>query len=328
MKVAVIQGGPSSEAEVSRASALCVESALQSAGHDTCRIELTAKMTSELLSFGPDAVFPAVHGRQGEDGCLQGVLEVLGLRYVGSDVRGSAIAADKIASKVFFLAAGLRVAAQRVFSAKQKQGDSGELLQALRQELGTEFVVKPATGGSTLGISRIRSQDGEEALTSALAEAFLHDDQVLVEQFIVGKEVTCAVLEGPDGPRALPVTLLNARASDWMDFRSKYGAEGAEHLCPAPIPAELSLRVQEAAIVAHCALGLRDLSRTDFIIPSVGEPVILEVNTLPGMTNVSLFPEAAQAAGISFPDLVDGLVRRAQARRSLVVVAAEPLPAK
>jgi D-alanine-D-alanine ligase len=165
-------------------------------------------------------------------------------------------------------------------------------------------------------------------LDAALTSAFEHDPKVLVEEFLSGQEVTCGVLEDASGPRALPVTLLNARASDWMDFESKYRRGGADHLCPAPIDDELTSKIQAATLAAHRSLGLRDLSRADFIVTPQGEPVILEVNTLPGMTDVSLYPEAAQAAGIAFPSLLELLVQTALWRPVHRVVGAEPLPQK
>jgi D-alanine-D-alanine ligase len=328
MKIAIVQGGPSPEAEVSRRSAQCVEDALRGLGHETRRMELGAGLAAELLSFAPAVIFPAVHGRQGEDGCLQGLLEILAIPYVGSEVRGSAIAADKVASKVFFRAAGLDLAREMVLRRDDAGGDLLGLLSSLRSSLSSELIVKPAQGGSTLGISRIRPGDGVDVFEAALSSAFEHDCRVLVEEFLVGKEVTCAVLEDLNGIRALPVTLLNARASDWMDFESKYRRGGAEHHCPAPIEEELSERIQQASLAAHRSLGLRDLSRADFIITPEGRPVILEVNTLPGMTDVSLYPEAAQAAGIAFPSLLEILVETARLRPVPLVVGAEPLPQK
>src|SRR5690606_33540498 len=150
-----------------------------------------------------------------------------------------------------------------------------------------------------------------EAFENGLALAFEHDSVVLVEQFIIGREVTCAILDADDGPLALPVTLITSQATEWYDFESKYAPGGSRHQCPAPFDAELSGKIQCAAVRAHRALGARDLSRSDFLIQESGDIVLLELNTLPGMTDVSLFPEAAAAGGIAFPELVDRLVRRA-----------------
>jgi D-alanine-D-alanine ligase len=290
--------------------------------------ELDATLGSRLLGYAPDVVFPAVHGTQGEDGCLQGLLEIIDLPYVGSDVRGSALSADKVAAKHFFRSVGLRVAQERVLSQRHRTQDAQALLSSLRGELGQALIVKPAQGGSTLGMSRVREGDGVGLFQQALDEAFAHDAHVLVEQFIEGKEVTCAVFQESGEARAFPVTLIEAHASDWMDFQSKYLQGGAKHTCPAPLDEEVIVRIQQAAVAAHLCLGLRDLSRADFIVPESQEAVILEVNTLPGMTEVSLFPEAAQAAGISFSALLDRLVTMGVSRPRRKAPVAPPLPKK
>lgn len=328
MKVAIVQGGPSPEAEVSRESARCVQKGLAEAGHESMLFELEATLGAGLLEYAPDVVFPAVHGTQGEDGCLQGLLEIIELPYVGSDVRGSALSADKVAAKHFFRSAGLRVAQERVLSQRHRAQDPRVLLNSLRGELGPALIVKPAQGGSTLGMARVREGDGADLFQQALVHAFEHDAHVLVEQFVQGIEVTCAVLQEKGEARALPVTLIEAHASDWMDFQSKYLAGGSKHTCPAPLDDGLILRIQQAAVAAHYSLGLRDLSRADFIISESQEAVILEVNTLPGMTDVSLFPEAAQAAGIPFSMLLDKLVTMACSRPRRKSPQAPHLPKK
>ncbi len=308
---------------MSRVSARAVLGALGERGHEARALEIDIDLATTLVGFAPDVVLPVAHGALGEDGCLQGLLEILGLPYVGSDVRASAIAADKVASKVFFRSAGLPLAEQAVVL----RGESLSLAEA-RQKLGPAIIVKPASGGSTVGVTRLLADATEADFLVALAGAHELDARALVETYCAGSEFTCGVLDGADGPRALPPTLIEAQASDWYDFQSKYAEQGSQHRCPAPLSPEETALLQTLAVRAHQALGARDLSRSDFIRVAPGSFVLLELNSLPGMTGVSLFPEAAQAAGIAFPDLIDGLVRRAAARgpRAELVAAARLAP--
>lgn len=314
MKVAVVEGGFSTEAEVSRRSAAALTTALGQAGHEALRLQLNSELPARLRETCPDVVFPIAHGAQGEDGCLQGLLEVLGLPYVGSDVRSSAVGADKHATKVFLRAAGIPVAEDLVLQRADAMAGIGALLERLREKLGAEIIVKPSSGGSTIGISRLLGDATADDLEQALDTAFELDERVVVESYLRGKEVTCSVLDEKKGPRALAVTLIETQASDWYDFRAKYAPGGSRHSCPAPLPEDMTQRLHELAVQAHVAVGARDLSRTDFIVDEQRGPIALEINTLPGMTDVSLFPEAARAAGIGLPELADRLVRRAWAR--------------
>lgn len=326
MKVAVVVGGPSTEAEVSRASGRSVVSGLKKRGHVAESFELGAALGTELQAFGPDVVYPVAHGAQGEDGCLQGLLEILGYPYVGSGVRASAVAASKSASKVFYAARGLRVARDRVLRREAPLPGAVELLSELREELGPALIVKPSAGGSTIGITRILSGATAGDLEQALRLVFSLDDTALVEEYLVGPEVTCAVLELEGEARALPVTLIESQASDWYDFESKYKQGGSRHTCPAPFDAVVTERIQALAVAAHLALGVRDVSRSDFILTGGTEPVLLETNTLPGMTGTSLLPEAALAAGISFDELVDSLASRALSRGASLRSSGVALP--
>ena len=328
MKIAVIEGGPSSEASVSRASAAAVARALITGGHQVEVFELERQLAVALLAYSPQVVFPVVHGAQGEDGCLQGLLEVLQLPYVGSDVRASAIAADKVASKVFFEKAGLPLARDSVLLQGAQGQDPATLFSRLKAEVGDRMILKPARGGSTIGMTRLLQGATTGAFEDGLALAFGHDSTVLVEEFIVGQEVTCAILESDDGPQALPVTLITSQATEWYDFESKYAPGGSRHQCPAPFEPELTGKIQCASVRAHRAVGARDLSRSDFLVQESGEIVLLELNTLPGMTDVSLFPEAAAAGGIAFPELVDLLVRRAADRVGGPILSAPALPGR
>jgi D-alanine-D-alanine ligase len=321
----VVQGGPSSEAGVSRASAAGVEGALRDGGHEPVVMELDAALPGRLAASRCDVVFPAVHGRLGEDGCLQGLLEVLGVPYVGSGVLASALAMSKPHAKAHFRAARLPVARDAVVHAGE---DLAERARFVRTACGPAVVVKPGAGGSAIGVEPIAADASDATLIVALERALLLDRAVLVEEMKGGKEVTCSVLEDEDGtPRGLPPTLILPKAAGWYDFRSKYAPSGSVHQCPPPFPQPLIERVQAVAVAAHLVLGCRDLSRVDFVVDDAeGELTLLEVNTLPGMTATSLFPEAARVAGISFSDLCDRLVRRAHGRPRELVPAAVPMP--
>jgi D-alanine-D-alanine ligase len=313
LRVAVVAGGASVEAGVSRASAAGVVRALQEAGHAPVQLELDAEIGGKLLAGRFDVVFPAIHGRFGEDGCLQGLLEIVGLPYVGSGVLASALAMSKPHAKAQLRPLGVPLAAELVVTAG---ADLATAAKNIRSTLGAAVVVKPAAGGSAIGVEPIAATASEGELAAALGRVLALDPVVLVEEMKAGKEVTCAVLEDEQGvARALPPTLIMPKAAGWYDFRSKYAPSGSDHQCPPPFAKSLIERISGLAVTAHTALGCRDLSRVDFVVDDDrGDVTVLEVNTLPGMTATSLFPEAAGVAGISFPALCDRLVRRALAR--------------
>lgn len=313
LRVALIAGGPSAEAEVSRTSAKGVFSALQRAGHAPTLFELDSKLAARLAAESFDVAFPVTHGPLGEDGCLQGLLEIAGLPYVGSDVLPSALAANKPQAKACFRALGLPVADEAVLT----HGDGWQARFAeIRARLGSELVLKPASGGSAIGVEMLNATSSEAACLAAVERSFAIEPVLLVEPFVPGLEVTCGVLEEGRAALPLPPTWIRPKAAGHYDFVSKYREGGSEHVCPAPFERSLLERIQSCAVRAHQALGCRDLSRVDFIVDSEGEGrfVVLEVNTLPGMTPVSLFPEAAAVAGIPFESLCDRLIRRALAR--------------
>lgn len=312
-RLAVVYGGPSAEAAVSKVSAEAVFRALEALGYEVRLLELGAALADELRRAQVDAVVPATHGAMGEDGCLQGLLEVLGVPYAGSGVLASAVAAHKGVAKRVFASAALPVAPGREVSRETWTGDDAA---QLRRELGRAVVVKPCSGGSAIGIGRIKEADSDERLNEAIEAAFEVDPAVLVESFRTGDEVTCGVLEDTAGKAmALPPTRIVSKAADWYDFTSRYGTGGSEHQCPAPYAPELVARIQQVAVAAHRSVGARDLSRVDFVVASdTSEVTLLEVNTLPGMTPTSLFPEAAAIAGLDFGALCERLATRALSR--------------
>jgi D-alanine-D-alanine ligase len=332
LSVAVLAGGPSAEAAVSRVSAEAVCKALGRSGHEAVVLEVGPSLPGQLLSGSEarpafDVAFPVAHGRLGEDGGLQGLLEVLGLPYVGSQVLASALGASKPHAKLQFERWGLPTAQGLVVKA---QADSHAAAREVWEKLGRSVVIKPAGGGSAIGVTRLAEDSEDNAFVSALEQASLVDDAVLVERRVFGHEVTCGVLENEQGvPEALPPTLIVAQAADFYDFRSRYAQGGSRHLCPAPLPERLLAEIQRVAVLAHQAIGARDLSRADFVVAETDQarPItLLEVNTLPGMTPVSLFPEACAVFGLSFEVLVDRLARRAWSRRGTQGPREVPMP--
>jgi D-alanine-D-alanine ligase len=328
LRVAVIEGGPSAEAEVSRRSAKGVCSALTRAGHDVVRFELDARLPAHLAGGAIDVVFPVVHGSVGEDGCLQGLLEVLGLPYVGSGVLASAAAYDKVFAKQVFRAHGLPTAPEVIVVRGQ---DPGLAAARVREQLGAAIVVKPSAQGSALGVTRLGPTTSEADWISAIEKALLLGDAALCERFVVGREVTCGVVDASTlgHARAFCPTEIFAKAADFYDFTSRYGQGASAHTCPAILPDGVTDRVREIALTAHKALGCRDLSRADFVVgdgPDETAVTLLEVNTLPGMTPTSLYPEAAEVAGVTMQDLCDGLARSALARGSRPAWQPVPLP--
>jgi len=329
MNIAVLQGGPSAEAEVSRASAKGVAAALEKAGHRVSRLELNPSLAADLLHGGFDAAFPVTHGRLGEDGALQGLLEIIALPYVGSSVLAAAMAMDKTVAKLAFRAAALPVATDVVI---HRGADLSVEVDRVRSTIGKSVVVKPACQGSAIGIVRVADAFEGDVLRDAITAAFGFGDAVLCERFVRGREVTCAVVDVPalGGLRAFPPTEIFSKAAEWYDFTSRYAAGGSVHQCPAELPDAVTRRVQDIACAAHRALGCRDLSRVDFVVGDGDDPnavTLLEVNVLPGMTATSLYPEAAAAAGIPFDRVCDALVSHAVERaRTTTTVAAVPLP--
>jgi D-alanine-D-alanine ligase len=331
LRVAVVQGGPASEAEVSRSSAASVARGLEQAGHSVVRLELDAFLADSLRTGGYDVVFPITHGAVGEDGSLQGLLEVLDLPYVGSGVLASALAMNKRTAKILFADAGLPIAPQ---VAARRGGDATSAAEAERvlAKLGNKVVVKPCSNGSAIGVTRLGGGASAKEIADAIEATWAVDEVALVEAFVQGREVTCGVLELREPP-ALPPTEVRAPNDAFYTYQARYAAGRSQHLCPAPLGEALTQRVQEVAVAAHRALGCRDLSRVDFVVPVVPESqkdgpdvTLLEVNTLPGFTDTSLFPEAAQIAGIPMVELVDQLVRNAVARGAPRRNAPLPLP--
>jgi len=309
-RIAVICGGPSAEAEVSRVSAAGVASALQENYSNVTTLELDADLGTGLSELDIHVVFPVLHGPPGEDGTLQGFLEILQLPYVGSGVHASACGMDKIVSKHLFRSHNLNVADDLVL---QRSNDIATGIKLITRSLGNYLVVKPARQGSALGVHLV--EDANQ-LHTAVQNAFQYDDQVLVEKRIDGKEITVGLLDIDDQLQALPVIEIVTPVDSWYDFEHRYTEGLSEHILPARLTDQQNEALQEAARTAHRALGCRHLSRADFVVADDGTPYLLEVNTMPGMTPTSLYPDAARGAGISFSELVSRLIESALATGS------------
>lgn len=307
-KVALIAGGTSGERTVSLASKEGAQTALEQAGYQVEWFDPADKTDLVRLIEGDhDVAFLALHGKGGEDGTIQGFLEIIGMPYTGSGVFSSALCIDKQKAKTFYEANGVKTPA----SAYVRDGDPFNAAEIV-QELGQKCVVKAATEGSSLGIYIV---EGADAVEQAIQEALELDSAVLIEQYIAGTELTVVVLGEGDGATALPIIEIIPRAESY-DYDSKYAPGGSEHICPARLSAEDTERIKATAVAAHNALSCQGVSRTDFILDEEGNAWVLETNTLPGMTTTSLLPDAARAAGISFPDLCTQLIESAFKRQS------------
>lgn len=303
LRLALIAGGKSSEREVSLKSGAQVYQALNKDRYDIRRfdpltdLERLVREAKEL-----DAALIIMHGRGGEDGSMQGLLDLLEIPYQGSGVLASALAMNKELSKAIYHLAGLQVPGALAF-----QRHKAPSPQAIEAKLGLPVVIKPVNEGSSIGISKAPTL---EALETGLAAAFALDNRVLVEEFIQGTEVTGGVL-GNANLQTLPlVEIIPTDKYDFFDYEAKYQPGASHEICPARLDPELTRRAQECALIAHKALGCRGYSRTDMMIRDQ-EIFVLETNTIPGMTATSLFPQGAKAAGIDFPDLLDKLIELA-----------------
>jgi D-alanine-D-alanine ligase len=303
MRLALLSGGKSSEREVSLKSGAQVLQALDKDKYDIMPFDPKFDL-EKLIRQAPeiDVALIIMHGRWGEDGTIQGLLDLLEIPYQGSGVLASAMAINKEISKMAYQRAGLQVAQDRVFS-KTAAPAVGEIIQ----QLGMPVVIKPVTEGSSIGITIART---EAELAAGIALAWQYDQRVLVEQFIAGIEVTGGVLGNAD-LQALPlIEIVPSSKFPFFNYEAKYQPGATTEICPARISPELTRKVQETVLTAHRALGCRGYSRTDTMIKD-GEVFVLETNTIPGMTATSLFPQAAAHMGMSFPALLDTLIQLA-----------------
>ena len=297
-KIVVVMGGPSTEAEVSRRSGTAILEALKAKGYNAEGLELNpATFANDIKASGAEFVFNALHGKFGEDGIIQGTLEMMGIPYTGSGVMAAAVTMDKVATKRFFMAEGIPTPkAHTYFRYEFKKRDlTGEILQ----EFSVPVVVKASSQGSSIGVVIVEKA---EELEAALSEAFKYDREVLVEEFIKGRELTVAVWGNEEKQEALPIIEITTVTGRY-DYVTKYKVGASTHIIPAPIPEEVTKKVKEIAIRAFAVCGCSGMARVDFMLGEDNQPYVIEVNTIPGMTETSLVPDAGRAAGIEFPEL-------------------------
>jgi D-alanine-D-alanine ligase len=299
-KVGVLYGGRSAEREVSLMSGAGVHQALLSAGVDAHLFDTGERSLSELAEQGFERVFIALHGRYGEDGTIQGALELLGIPYTGSGPLASALAMDKTMTKRVWLQQGLPTPAFEVLDADTE-------LRLVPDRLSLPLIIKPPHEGSTVGITKVV---GYSDMKEAYAAAARFDSEVLAEQFIAGRELTVAVLGSGKAARALPVIEIAAPGGNY-DYEHKYFSDDTQYFCPAALPPEVAAEVAEIAVKAYLALGCDGWGRADFILDRDNRPWLLELNTSPGMTSHSLVPMAAKAVGISYAELCVAILSEA-----------------
>lgn len=299
--ILVVLGGPSTEAEVSRRTGAAVAQALQAAGYPAEVLEFVpATAQADMIAAAPGVVFNALHGRYGEDGAIQHILEMSGIPYTGSGPVASAVTMDKVVSKRLLMQAGLPTAE---FTAYTEQQTREEICADIRARFGLPVVIKAPQQGSTIGIRVVHTT---EELAPAVDEAFRYDSFIMAERFLAGDEFTASVLNG----KVLPLIQIVPH-SGMYDYTSKYTAGATDYLVPAPISPELTQEMQELAKQAYELMGCCGVARVDFMTDAAGKPYILELNTVPGMTTTSLVPKAAQAVGIDFTELCEEILRTA-----------------
>ncbi len=305
-RVAVLKGGRSLERQVSLRSGARVEDALERLGHEVVQIDVGAGLIVQLRESAPDAAFVALHGGDGEDGTVQELLEILGIPYTGSGVLACSRAVDKVLTKHLLLEAGIPTPEFFAFN----QTAFGELgaakaLPAIEERLRFPIVVKPSSQGSALGIKFAATP---EDVPAALVAAFSYDGKVLLERHIEGRDLAVSVLENADGPEALPVVEAVPLGENFYDFEARYEIGRTSFICPAELPGELTDRAQEIALATFRLLGCRGFGRVDLMLDAAGELFVLEANPIPGLTETSLLPQAAEAGGIGFDQLVSRIL--------------------
>ncbi len=309
LHVAVLMGGWSSERPVSLMSGEGVAKALEARGHQVTRIDMDRDVALRLSEVRPDVVFNALHGCPGEDGTVQGMMDLMGLTYTHSGLATSVIAIDKELTKQALVPHGIRMPGGRVVA-------SADIYKA--DPLPRPYVLKPVNEGSSVGVAIVTAEGNYgNPISPDTKGPWQEFDQLLAEPFIRGLELTTAVMAGPDGPKALLVTELKPK-SGFYDFDAKYTEGMTEHVCPAEIPDEITEACKDIALRAHVQLGCRGATRSDFRwddSQGVEGLYLLEINTQPGMTPLSLVPEQAKHMGLSYEDLVEAIVAEAFSRR-------------
>jgi D-alanine-D-alanine ligase len=312
-RVAVLKGGRSLERNVSLRSGAHAQEALTRLGHEVIAIELDESAVERLLASAPDAALVAVHGPDGEDGTLQSLLEAIAVPYTGSGPAACMCCTDKALAKHMMRAAGIPTPDFRSFRESWiKQLGAAEALPSVERSLGFPLVVKPVSQGSALGVKFARSS---EQLPAALVGAFSYDRKVLIERYVKGRDLAVSVLDGPEGALPLPVVEAVPREEEFFDYESRYEIGMTTFVCPAELSDEQTARAQELAIDVYRLLGCHGVARVDLLLEKGSEELwVLEANVVPGMTETSLLPQAADAAGIGFDELIARVLESAFTR--------------
>jgi D-alanine-D-alanine ligase len=297
---------------VSLRSAARVEDALEQLGHDVVPIDVDRELVQRLRESDADVVFVALHGRGGEDGTVQEILEILGMPYTGSGVAACIRSMDKVLTKHLLLEQGLPTPDFFAFNETAfRQIGAAEALPAIEERLGFPIVVKPAAQGSALGINFARTPTD---VPEALVAAFSYDDKVLLERYVNGRELAVGLLERDGEVEALPIVEARPKEEYFFDFEARYEIGKTDYLCPAELPVELANRIHEIATRVYRLLGCYGFARVDMIMSDDDGPQVLEGQAIPGLTETSLLPQAAEAAGISFEQLIELLIEQALSR--------------
>jgi D-alanine-D-alanine ligase len=327
-RVAVLMGGMSSEHEISLKSGAGVIGALEGSGYTALPITIDPggawifgkdsprsihEALAHLGEIAPDCVFIALHGAFGEDGRMQGLLDLLGLPYTGSGCAASALAMDKVRCKAVVEDLDVPAASHLAFSRDVWRENQEDIAETVEDGLNYPCVVKTPRGGSSVGVEIVQNAD---ALNAAVKRCFAHDDEVMVEEYIDGRELTCAVLDVTPGEscRALPVTEIRPKDTDFFDYEAKYTPGASDEITPADLDPEITAQIQHFSCLVHEGAGCEGWSRSDFMLEDDG-PVWIEVNTVPGLTETSLYPQACAAAGISYEEMIAAFVEAAIAKR-------------
>jgi D-alanine-D-alanine ligase len=313
VKVAVLKGGRSLERNVSLRSGAHAQEALARLGHEVVAIDVDAQLVGRLLQAGPDVALVALHGPDGEDGTMQSLLEAIGVPYTGSRPAACMCATDKVLAKHLMRNAGIPTPDfHSLRETSIKELGAADAVPTVEAALGFPLVVKPASQGSALGVKFARNAD---ELPGAFVGAFSYDRKVLIERYVKGRDLAVSVLDGPAGPVPLPVVEAVPREEEFYDYESRYEIGMTTFVCPAELPDDTTARARELALEVYRLLGCRGLARVDLMLDDASNELwVLETNVIPGMTETSLLPQAADAAGISFDELIARLLESALTR--------------
>jgi D-alanine-D-alanine ligase len=312
-RVAVLKGGRSLERNVSLRSGAHAQEALARLGHEVVALDVDSQLVARLLESQADAALIALHGPDGEDGTMQALLEAIGLPYTGSGPAACMCCTDKVLAKHLMRSAGIPTPDfHSLREASIKELGAADALGPVEAALGFPLVVKPASGGSALGVKFARNAD---ELPAALVGAFSYDRKVLIERYVKGRDLAVSVLDGADGPIALPVVEAVPREEDFYDYESRYEIGMTTFVCPAELSDDTTARAQQLALDVYRLLGCRGVARVDLMLDDAGNDLwVLETNVIPGMTETSLLPQAADAGGVSFDELIARLLDSAFTR--------------